>query len=335
MLFLSRSESIGFDDTIRSLRHKLCKDPRDKVYGLLALLGRSTPSLKIRPDYSIPVGDLYRQITQVAISQSEGDLCYLTGSGLGSDCYQLASWVRNFAAPLHPVKASNERNRYGKYSLYCAAGDTKSEVKIIDEDTLCLSGTFIGSIDRIGSVIEYQDWTHPQGVLPGVQAWAEMAGFSIFDGDCTPGAVQERFWRTITADAFVDHDDKYARIPKSSRVALSSWFTTVKNSVDQGQEPLITPYIFAFWSAMSGRTFFSTKSNDMGLCFPHARPGDEVWVLAGGKVPFVLRPLVDAVDTAEAPVRICKLIGECYLDGFMDGEVLRREGDVPVSIHLR
>lgn len=336
MLFLStRSESTSIDEIVRSLRHKLCKDPRDKIYGLLALLPKNS-SLNIRPDYSISVGDVYRQVAQVIISQSEGNLRYLTGSGHGSDCYQLPSWVRDFAAPLHPFRASNERTRYSKYKLYRASGETKSENKIPDKDTLCLSGIFIDQIDRIGPLIEYRDWMHPQGAIPSIQAWAEMAGVSILESDCAPGSVQERFWRTITADAFVADNDKYERIPISSHSALSSWFTTVKDSIDQGQEPLITPYVFAFWSAMSGRTFFRTKKGHMGLCFPHTRLGDEVWALAGGNVPFVLRRLDDAVETAGTPVRIRKLVGECYLDGFMDGEALRREGeDVLMPVHLK
>jgi hypothetical protein len=335
MLFLStRSESTGVDEIIRSLRHKLCKDPRDKIYGLLALLEK-TQSLDIRPDYTITVSELYRQVTKVIATQSDGDLRYLTGSGLGSDCYQLPSWARNFAAPLHPVRASNERNRFSKYNLYHASGRTKSQASFIDDDTLCLSGTFIDHIDRLGPVIEYRDWNHPQGVLPGIRAWAEMAGFSNLDSEYASGAMQEQFWRTITADAFVDDDDKYARIPTSSGGALSSWFGEAKRSIDQGGEPLITPYVFAFWSAMSGRTFFITRGGDMGLCFPHARPGDEVWVLAGGKVPFVLRPFSGVLGSAEPPARIHQLVGECYLDGYMDGEALQKEGNVLVPVHLR
>jgi hypothetical protein len=333
MLFLStRSEATSIDDIIVSLRHKLCKDARDKVYGLLALL-ENGQALDLRPDYTMPVGDLYRQVTQVIITQSNGDLRYLTGSGFGSDSNQLPSWVRDFAAPLHPVRASNERNRFNKYSLYYASGEMKSKAKVMGEDTLCLSGTFVDYVGCMGASIDYRDWDHPQGVLHGVQAWAELAGVSALDSYCTPGSAQERFWRTITADSFVD-DDEYVRIPTASHAALSSWFTTVKSSIDRGRDPLVTPYVFAFWSAVSGRNFFMTKSGHMGLCFPHARLGDEVWVLAGGKVPFVLRPLDEAADTAEAPTITRKLIGECYLDSYMDGEALQKEGATMVPIHL-
>ena len=77
-----------------------------------------------------------------------------------------------------------------------------------------------------------------------------------------------------------------------------------------------------------------TEGGHVGLCFPHARPGDEVWVLAGGKVPFVLRRFDEAADTSDASTRTCGLVGECYLDGFMDGEALQKEGITMVPIHL-
>lgn len=333
MLFLStRSKGASVNNIIVSLRHKLCRDPRDKIYGLLALL-EDGQALDLRPDYTMPVNELYRKVTQVIITQSNGDLHYLTGSGTGSNSYELPTWVRDFAAPLHPVRASNERNRFNKYNLYSASGETNSEATVFGKNILCLSGTFVDSVSSIGNTIDYRDWNHPQGVLYGVQAWAELAGVSISDTCCAPGSAQERFWRTIMADSYVD-DDEYARIPAASHAELSSRFPTVKSSIDQGRDPLVTPNVFAFWSAISWRTFFMTDGGHMCLCFPHVQPGDEVWVLAGGKLPFVLRPFDEATNTAGEPTRMCRLVGECYLDGFVDGEALQREGVPLVPVDL-
>jgi hypothetical protein len=51
--------------------------------------------------------------------------------------------------------------------------------------------------------------------------------------------------------------------------------------------------------------------------------GDVVVVLFGGKVPFVLRRVYEARDGEQ-----WRLVGECYVDGVMFGEVLdRRNGD--------
>jgi len=46
--------------------------------------------------------------------------------------------------------------------------------------------------------------------------------------------------------------------------------------------------------------------------------GDEVFLLTGGKTPFVLRWRGDADDTIPGPKY--EIIGDCYLQGWMDGE---------------
>lgn len=53
-----------------------------------------------------------------------------------------------------------------------------------------------------------------------------------------------------------------------------------------------------------------------------AEPGDIICVLYGCSVPVVLRPRVEA-STYE-------FIGECYVDGFMNGEILAKtDGEIP------
>ena len=51
----------------------------------------------------------------------------------------------------------------------------------------------------------------------------------------------------------------------------------------------------------------------MGLCPEKARPEDIICVIFGLPVPFVLRPL---------PNGRYQLVGECYLDGFTDGQAM-------------
>jgi hypothetical protein len=53
---------------------------------------------------------------------------------------------------------------------------------------------------------------------------------------------------------------------------------------------------------------------------------DEVWILAGGKVPYILRPIEN--DEYE-------FIGEAYLDGIMYGEAVGSENRQVRTITLR
>ena len=65
--------------------------------------------------------------------------------------------------------------------------------------------------------------------------------------------------------------------------------------------------------ASQGRRLFRTKRNLLGICPYSSAVGDSVWFLAGAKVPFVLRPVADT--------KYHELLGECYLHGFMHGEI--------------
>ena len=59
-----------------------------------------------------------------------------------------------------------------------------------------------------------------------------------------------------------------------------------------------------------------TQTNLVGLVPEWAEPGDIIVVLMGAEVPYVLRH--DPTDGKYT------LIGDCYVHGFMDDEVLRQ-----------
>ncbi|TFB01524.1 hypothetical protein CCMA1212_006209 [Trichoderma ghanense] len=67
-----------------------------------------------------------------------------------------------------------------------------------------------------------------------------------------------------------------------------------------------------------GRRFFITKKGYFGLGPQKAEPGDGVAVLFGSGVPFVLR----GCSTADGK-RAWKMVGECYVHGIMQGEIIQ------------
>ncbi|KAK1244940.1 hypothetical protein MKX08_004569 [Trichoderma sp. CBMAI-0020] len=68
-----------------------------------------------------------------------------------------------------------------------------------------------------------------------------------------------------------------------------------------------------------GRRFFITKKGYFGLGPQKLEPGDRVAVLFGSGVPFVLRKC-----PASAGRRAWRIIGECYVHGIMQGEVIQK-----------
>jgi hypothetical protein len=65
--------------------------------------------------------------------------------------------------------------------------------------------------------------------------------------------------------------------------------------------------------AIREQLLFQTNGGDLGYGPVSMRPGDQVWVLENGRVPFVLRPVASGKNF--------ELLGECYVHGVMDGQL--------------
>lgn len=83
----------------------------------------------------------------------------------------------------------------------------------------------------------------------------------------------------------------------------------------------------AFRIAYSCRRLFRTKKNYLGIAAESLEAGDEVWVLAGAAIPLILRP-------AENGENEWKVIGEAYIHGIMNGEVVKEAGKKVQQIDL-
>lgn len=76
--------------------------------------------------------------------------------------------------------------------------------------------------------------------------------------------------------------------------------------------------------ATSGRQLFITSKGYIGLGPVRMMTGDRVAILLGGSTPFVLREY----DTSEEALQHLvqwELLGDCYVHGWMDGELVKNE----------
>lgn len=67
------------------------------------------------------------------------------------------------------------------------------------------------------------------------------------------------------------------------------------------------------------RTFFVTEDGYFGVGPMSTEPGDEAFIMKGAMAPFVLRPSQDGAGEHS-------VVGGCYVQGIMEGEVMSREG---------
>lgn len=74
--------------------------------------------------------------------------------------------------------------------------------------------------------------------------------------------------------------------------------------------------MFVTMESLAGRRLITTRGGYIGLAPEEAELGDVIAILHGCNFPLVLRPCGGSY----------LLIGECYVDGMMDGEMVEARG---------
>ncbi|KAG2345313.1 hypothetical protein BDR05DRAFT_960759, partial [Suillus weaverae] len=95
---------------------------------------------------------------------------------------------------------------------------------------------------------------------------------------------------------------------------------------DRARLEVTHKFVGAFLRTCSARRVFSTNQGDLGIAHQGARVGDEVVVVPGAAVPFVVR---------EVEGGLYILIGEAFVHGAMNGEALEgKDSSALEGLHL-
>lgn len=87
---------------------------------------------------------------------------------------------------------------------------------------------------------------------------------------------------------------------------------------DDGRDTLLElQYAKALCETMQGRVLVMSERGWMGIAPEDVQAGDLIVVLIGVRTPFVLRP------SGVAGEESYRVVGDCYVDGFMEGEAFR------------
>jgi hypothetical protein len=232
--------------------------------------------------------------------------------------------------------------RYEAYNLYNASSSKTAELKRVDEATISLKATYVASIEEVSSkLLRERGFDH---IWEALQVWHQIEHQRNASNIPSPDLAREGgpFWRTVMGDVFPTGETKWRRITSHDKLGRSDienfalWPVDTKYAFLGDGNPSVELRAMAFIAATNGRTMFWTKNGSIGLCFPNSQPGDEVWVLHGGKVPFVLRPCKSDCEGGITENRgYYNLIGEAYLHGYMDGEAMRGSEDTSTTVFLR
>jgi hypothetical protein len=295
-------------------------EPRDHIIALLAV-AHDASALGLSPVPTRSAAMVYTETTSALILRNSDlqILCACQFPWFPKPHEVLPSWVPDFSMTYPSMIWSPNDSHY-------SAGGTGQAISRVDASTrtLTLTGVRFDTICTFGQSWEskvgknFSSNAHMQDLLRLSHLIEETYGGGK--------ALHEVIWRTPIADVDTMHSDGYRTLRRanyrmySGFQALSSSYGQSRGLSDeqrllQSQEYRIqmARVYMAGYDTPGRRNFVSSKGY-LGVGPHRLEEGDLICVFFGAEVPFILRKLSSGGY---------HLVGECYVHGIMDGEVLR------------
>lgn len=300
-------------------RYRLATDSRDKVYGLLGLHHAGTLPSVDKCDYTISSTKVFCSLTYDLILNEQSLLPLILDPRLEPE--RAAPGMPRWALDLSNFpKYYTDYFHFHSYSFYNANGDRELDVDSLlqlsqtTSECLTLRGTLVDTVDVVGKGFYHpQRETDPEAVLDILQEWQKLArdhergtAPEVRESNSEDATKMTTFGHLMLGD-WIRDENQY---PK--RAATENDVQSVLEFTETHQQNHTFGTVCGM---MKNQTFFVTKSGLMGLAHLETRPGDEVWVLDGGRVPFTLRRRGD-IGSPEFD-----FVGRCYVQGIMKGEI--------------
>lgn len=309
MVWRSRTPLVALQ-LLRKFRSRKASDPKDKVFALLGLVqywGRSQP---LAADYSHSIESTFLGTMMMLISSTES-LSVLAGS-TGRACLKASkvpSWVIDWSFP----EEENEFRRLKSLVLYSAGGNIQGSVRLHGGGLLESPAYRIGKVEFLGEELSVQAATKNRRAT--LSSWEGLMAH-VQDPYPTEESLSEVFWRTICGNVEFSLDqgppqdddengsDDFKRASLNAESGWNQWRSADKKHNRKtsriGSHWLEVPgltnnekkrnaFNYALSCAAGGRRLYVTDQGQVGIGPKNMKIGDDVFVLCGSQVPFVLR----------------------------------------------
>ncbi|KAH6976534.1 heterokaryon incompatibility protein-domain-containing protein [Ilyonectria sp. MPI-CAGE-AT-0026] len=305
-------------------------DSRDKLFALLAF-GKETheDSLLhglIQPRYDKPAEQVFADFTRWWIETHKSlSILSTIHSQPGRTWRRTTTTNHGGFAPKRPSWAisGNGRSTWAKASLeaqfdFRASGSSFPDLSLLEPSdplVLRLQGRRITTIRNISHFpINYM---YPYSESEDNRS--EMA--TVFDRILDPCALSG-FWAISNGQKDARQRESAQELRRKYHDHLQAHWNYFERSKIEALVPAAGTsskwYETKDLPTCLDRCFFITADGKPGLCPWRAREGDVIALLAGGNVPYLLRPVpVEGSDLGDS----FELVGECYLDGVMHREL--------------
>ncbi|KAM0540538.1 hypothetical protein ACHAPJ_013586 [Fusarium lateritium] len=336
MYRLSASQScfqplrFDFAQLLQVTRQFNSKEERDKIYGLIGLQTTDSITERIIPDYrkETKTEKIYEDVAWLLLG-SKSPLTFLTAAGtFGSPGFSGPSWVPSWHKPRSWTMIPS--NRHPRFQ--CALGAPMRIDRTGETKHLLLQGVIVDRIRTLNGVPYFRHLLLPSGTSE--ECFFSKGRWSESDWQkCALTLSCGGEGRGYPVDDVVTHLADLAAALLSGKLDWVMCELTELYKVIESEPGEVTQleylkelaktgkasrYVSALAPVLHDYRVFITESNLFGVGPVDMEIGDQLCVLFGAEVPFLLRPK-DGY----------RVIGECYVYDIMHGEILDKLASDP------
>ena len=320
----AKKPGLSLHEALRLFYARLATDPRDKIFALLGLLG---PDARlVQPDYTADAREVYTNAAVSIISQT-GDLPLLADVDELAGDVSVPTWVPDWTNI--GILAAN------LYDFYrAAAGSTSAALTQCSPSSIRLQGIICDFASEV--LVDHYPSDSANELLEAYtrfQRWEKLVrdkfglGTEYFTGE----TYAEAFWHTFMMGV---NASRTARLTPEDYEAWREWRRWIDGYASMGPRQQEAAIEEASWDEnvklhndiLAGypavRWFFVTDDGYIGLGPINMEERDMVCVLAGGKMPFVLRMVDETCESCGDEKCCCQFAGSVYVHGLMDGAMM-------------
>ncbi|KAB5527980.1 heterokaryon incompatibility protein-domain-containing protein [Coniochaeta sp. 2T2.1] len=320
-------------------------DPRDMIYSLLGLstdissVSAAPSASSLLCSYEQSTEEVYTNFARVHIETHDSlDILTFNKNVPPKAHPTLPSWVPDWSnlkdSSTHELVPFKEMPPIYRRYNYSASADIPPEYDFSSDNILRVGGIRVDTIAQLGAGV--RQLIDAEVVESIWASWGDMVA-AWDDGEylgpyVTGGIVR---WEAFERTVIMDHNLEGQRAGPHERLNAVTFARHDPGAAEAEREALekVWRTCLLRWR---NRRFFITAQGYFGLGPLDAEGGDVIFVLFGCSVPMVLRPHPDGGRGEWT------LVGEAFVLGLMDGEVIDRfvedgegEGDAAAGRALR
>ena len=310
-------------------------EPKDMIFGVMGLLSdRYQNHLKSLspgiPDYSLTTQQTFKHAMFIMLQEHIGARLLVFAQNSTSEALSLPSWV-----PAWSSIDDYARGRSIRTLAYNASGDL-AKTPSSAGDFLAVANYGVGHIQKVGPVM--RDTTNGIKIMEVLTEWQSLVGIkgpekkhntprncTFYNrGSCTQSTVDDRreaFLRTLIENIVAlrpNETQSFSTADADDLEKLGDLLAWGETHPERFQVDLVDEefaQVYQFLMAITfNRRFFITSEGFYGLGPPETSVGDEVRIIFGSTVPFVVRPVHSLFIWRHACCGHCSLKHDHYLD---------------------